>query len=278
MKRVNPYSRTDYFGRPLKKGRYAPKAIAFTIPGTNRTFMPGAYRASPATNGRRNVQRQGRVVVGSELKGVDTNCTTGGVAIIDTTTTNGNILVLNLVQQGTGYENRIGRKIFLKSIMMNINCVFTTTTAAAAPSAQHVPVLRMCIVWDKQPTGTIPVFSTIFARTVQNGTETADVLDPPRFDTMARYKILRDIYLDASTMCVNQIAVAGTPSVWEKQFREYIKLGGLETTFASTANPLTIADIATGALYFIIRQTDNGAAGEWTFGDNSTIRLRYSDP
>ena len=55
---------------------------------------------------------------------------------------------------------------------------------------------------------------------------------------------------------------------------EYLKINNLETTYSGSNNPVTIADIATGALYFVAR-----ALGATTSSVvcNLTSRVRYTD-
>ena len=112
-------------------------------------------------------------------KGLDTDISLSPA--IDTTNTNASSFVLNLVQQGNGSWNRVGRKIIPKSLrikgFVNILSTPTFATGVATPT-----FLRMVVVYDKQPSGgAIPTFDTIFGITAQDGTESCpDITSPPR--------------------------------------------------------------------------------------------------
>lgn len=212
-----------------------------------------------------------------EIKGMDTNIGTSGTAVVDTTGTNGNILVLNLMRQGAASENRVGRKVNLATLALRCMIQFATTTSAAAPSALDVGCLRIAVVWDNQPGATIPNFDDIFGRTTQDGSNSVSVLDPLRYQNVDRFKVLRDYYIDASSMSVNQTPVLGSASIYTKFIRDFIKLNDIESIYTGTASPMTIANISTGALYIIFRATDTGDAGEWFIDDASMARLRYVD-
>ena len=79
-----------------------------------RRARMAARRAEPA--------RFIRPARAGETKGMDTDISTG--AIVSTTNTNANIGVLNLVQQGAGAWNRVGRKIHAKSIRIKGVVIF----------------------------------------------------------------------------------------------------------------------------------------------------------
>jgi len=64
-----------------------------------------------------------------EIKGMDTELAIAG-PVLATTATNGDCFVLNLVQQGAGSWNRVGRKIRMKSLRLK-----GLITAALLPQA-----------------------------------------------------------------------------------------------------------------------------------------------
>ena len=75
--------------------------------------------------------------------------------VIDTTGTNqplsagGGLFLLNGVSQGTDFNARVGRKIMVKSILMNIN-YFPLTTASLNNTLGTYT--RFSIIYDTQPT------------------------------------------------------------------------------------------------------------------------------
>lgn len=209
-----------------------------------------------------------------EKKGMDTDISTG--AVVDTTNTNANIYVTNLVQQGAGSWNRVGRKIHSTSLRIKGFTRFTMVPTVAT-GITILPSLRMVVVWDKQPSGAaIPAFDNIFGITAQDGTESCpDITCPPRYDNMDRYQILRDCFWNPPAMA---IAATGTgPSnTIAMEVDEYIALPRLESVYSGQSTPMTIADISTGALYVCIRQTAQGG-GTSSAQFDGIARLRYND-
>jgi len=212
--------------------------------------------------------------IGGEVKGMDTSLALNPV--IATTNTNASVFVLNLMQQGNASWERVGRKAHLQSV--RIKCTFahafTTTAVTGAVSANQ---LRMVVVWDKQPSsGAIPTFDTIFGRTDQTGAESCQFIDPPRYDNMDRFSVLRDKLYDMNVTATNLGTAAQVINLYHCD--EFIKLNGRETVYSGTANPLTIASISTGALYVYFRAQLNSAADNITaVNDDAVARLRYTE-
>jgi len=215
-----------------------------------------------------------------EKKGCDVSFV--NTAIGSSNGTNAGIWLLNGVQEGVGSWNRIGRYIWNKSIELDLELDWLTSNTAM-DSAQTVATwVRCVVVWDKQPNnGTIPNFDTIFGHTDQAGVESASIMDHLRYDNMFRFKVLADTYINPSmvnTTAGNNQATAGLSIISDTRMRwhKYIKLGNKMTNFSGTANPVTTANISTGALYLVIRAPTTGDE-YWQIRGNSTARLRYVD-
>jgi len=209
-----------------------------------------------------------------ELKGMDTGVSTA--AVLNTTGTNGDITVLNLIQTGTGSWNRIGRKTCLKSLRIQgrAECVH----AVGATNDLLGNQLRIIIVWDKQPSGAaLPAFDDIFAVTDQSGAETTTYASPLAFDTMDRFRVIKDWTLVSNPMAIASTAVAGTDTVQnEFDIDEFVTLPNLDSNYSGQSTPMTIADINTGALYVITRSLlNNAATSVWSYVCNH--RIRYVD-
>jgi len=225
-----------------------------------------------------------------EPKGFDTavNIGTGGVGtgVIDTVITNGDAFCLNTCQQGTGFFNRNGRKINLKSLRLRIAIwhKYRTSNDLAVYDMEGNE-LRAVVVWDKQPTGTIPTFDTIFGRTNAQGTTTTAFKDPVKYPVMERFSVLMDEVVECNVNASSgNVTYAGTLSVAPGivsnfyNIDRFIMLKGRETVFGSTSNPATVADITTGALYLYYRAAwKRGDPNEVFITDDSVCRLRYSD-
>jgi len=210
-----------------------------------------------------------------DKKGMDTDI--GLSPVIATTNTNASSFTLNLIQQGAGSWNRVGRKAHLKSVRLVGNYIFTYTPTAATGAGVST-FCRMVLVWDKQPaapTGAVPTFDAIFGITAQDGTESCpDITCPPRFDNMDRFRILRDelVPLQAPGFSGTGTAPSTADSV---PFDYYVRLNNLETVFSGQTAPMTIADISSGALYVFFRALNNSAQA--TVGVDGIARLRYTD-
>jgi len=226
---------------------------------SNQQLMAAAVRAQKKT---------------TELKGVDTS-----IAIADvlaTTNTNVGVLTLNLIVPGNGSFNRVGRKVRLQSARM-FGQVFATFAAAGTTGTMAGATVRMILVWDKQPSGVLPTFDTIFGTTIADGTEATAPLDPLKFDNTARFRVLRDVRKSLNPKFHN--AEGGTEDyqyiMW--CFDEFVKLPSLETVYSGQSSPQTIADISSGALYFIARATTNTSNVTEMSINNSFCRVRYTD-
>jgi len=92
-----------------------------------------------------------------ELKGVDT-VLNGSIAVTDMTNSVG-IITLNLIQQGTGSWNRIGRQASLKSLRVTGELLGSWNDNFGTLSSLWN---RIVVVFDSQPTGVIPTKNAIF--------------------------------------------------------------------------------------------------------------------
>ena len=235
---------------------------------TKRLALPRALVASPFVPPRQVRVPAARAL--GEKKGMDTAISFA--QINSTVNDNSGMIVLNLIQQGAGSWNRVGRKVNLRSLRIRGDILHTQTTTSGITNGQ---VVRCVIVWDKQPSsGTIPQWQDIFGFTAQDGTEGTSMYAPIRYDNMDRFSILRDVTYDPQPG-----AKAGNPDIvtYYNTIDEYIRLGDRECVFSGQSNPMTIADISSGAIYFCIRAKTNNANTTQSNINNMTARLRYTD-
>ena len=216
-----------------------------------------------------------------EKKGCDVSFANSQIS--NGTATNANIFLLNGVQEGVGSWNRIGRYIWNKSVELDLSFQYQTSNTASDSVQDVAQWVRCIVVWDKQPNnGAIPTFDTIFGHTDQAGTESCSVQDHLRYDNMFRFKVLSDGYINpqmVNTAANNAAATAGASIISETSIRyhKYIKLGNKMTNFSGTANPMTTANISTGALYLILRTPMAVGNDAWSLTNFSTVRFRYVD-
>ena len=194
MKRALNYNDNRSFKRPR---------VSFNKGGISDRQANAAYDRAMAMSSVRRARSLNASL--PEKKGVDTAI--GPITtVLSTTNTNGDCFVLNLVQQGAGSWNRVGRKIHLKSLKYCIegNLVATPSGGGQLSGSD----LRIVLVWDKQPSGNaIPTFDEIFGRTIQDGTESCQFIDPPRYDNMDRFKVLRDKKFSVTPQAIPATAI-----------------------------------------------------------------------
>lgn len=254
-----------------------------------RGFKPTSYggqaqRAQYSTQ-KRSARRRRAVasarkpmyVVPMEKKGMDTDIITAGATVKATTNTNDDITIINLIRAGTGYFNRIGRKSHSVSVRLfgTVSCAYIHETTTGILQSN---CLRQVVVWDKQPTGVLPVFDAIFGTTDQAGTESTQYLDPLKYDNMDRFQILRDTKYVMNPLTENQ--QGGTADSVNQVFvvDEFIKLNNRESVYSGDSSPMTISDISSGALYVIYRAEIDGPTNTaWTVDPSCFARLRYND-
>jgi len=247
---------------------------------SRRTYGRGTKRFSQARYRRAYFNRR-RGVGKKEKKGCDVSFTS--TFITNATNTNANIFLLNGIQEGVGSWNRIGRYIWNKSLELDLAVQYRSASSASDSVQDVAQWLRCTVVWDKQPNnGSIPQFNTIFGHTDQAGTESVTVQDHLRYDNMFRFKVISDQYINpeyVNTSANNTAATSGASIISETTMRyhKYIKLGNKMTNFSGTADPMTTANISTGALYLVLRTPLGGGQDGWYLSDISTARLRYVD-
>lgn len=186
--------------------------------------MGGAPRAPLATRGFFN-RYGGR----GELKYVDVQ--PGGTAI----TTAGAVTLLNGVTQGADINNRIGRKITMKSILFR---GFILPSTTSAPNGDTV---RFLLVYDTQPNSPAAI------ALVTDILNSANYYAPLNLSNRDRFRVLCDKYVHmAATTYTAGALSAGDPV--QKSVKFFKKLNHT-VTFSSTTN--AIGNIATGGLYML---------------------------
>jgi len=213
-----------------------------------------------------------------ELKGVDVDTDLSAGNVLATTSTNAGIFTINLVSPGSGPNNRVGRKIRCFSVRIKGTATYQYA-ATATTGTMRSSSIRIALVWDKQPSGVLPVFSAIFGTTVIDGTEASEFLDPLRYDNTGRFRVLKDLVLTASPTGQNENGGTTDAMQITHVYDEFIDLKrsmNNETVYGGQTVPTAIADVSSGALYMIIRAQTNESTSQWTL-DNSFARLRYRD-
>lgn len=216
-----------------------------------------------------------------ELKGVDTNISSA--AIVNTTNTNANIIGINLINQGSGSFNRVGRKVYPRSVRLTGQLNVTATSNVANSDIGNVNV-RCVLVWDKNPNGTaLPQFDSVFGHTDAVGTETAFLWDAIRYDSTGRFKILKEFVIKSPTSSTYEIT-SGNAQEYICSFDQFYKFkSSYETIYASTQVAPTAplyTDISTGGLFLVYRVSvpSGRLATDYTVNvTEATARFRFTD-
>jgi len=194
----------------------------------------------------------------------------GGTTTIDTT---GSIGALNLIQSGSGFYNRIGRRIEMKSIHFKGNI---TPTANQATVTDYI---RIVLIYDRQTNGAYPAIGDILQSTDQAGANTTNCYSGLNMNYRDRFSILRDMKI-VIPECTNTAGVISTtmaidPTKPLNNLEFFVKLKGLLTQYRADSNPAVIGDIATGALYLVLLGNVANATAQWQLSFQT--RLRYND-
>jgi len=219
-----------------------------------------------------------------EYKYFDNNIATVSVP---TATVGADVGWLNQTTLGTWAVNRIGNKIIMKSI--HIQGILTVTGAPTTPVIPNV--IRMALIYDKQPSGTgqLPTAADVFQSINGLGTAEVSVFSGVNISNRERFIILRDykrltprIEYDGKTPIfeLQQNGALGQGSEKSGQtyfIDDYVKLN-LPTVYKVNAST-TLNDynnMETGAL--LLMCFAGGQSGNWVFSHSSRVVFKEENP
>lgn len=216
-----------------------------------------------------------RMASPGEVKALSLNFATGG-AITSTFQfdTTGTFQLLNGIQGGAGFSQRVGRKIKLKSLklQLNINPVANRT----APG----DLGRVIIFYDRQTNGALPAVADLLQDTNTAAANTTNIQVGPNLSNRDRFTIIRDykFTLPAAVVAANGVPTSAYPDSFEGEHQSfiqwYIKLKDMDTVFnAETAD---IGSIASGSLVIFVAGGVALGTNAWQINSWHS-RLRYYD-
>jgi len=198
----------------------------------------------------------------------------------------GQYFMLNGVQEGAGFYNRIGRRIRMKSLHFRATIKPSGTNVAAFATT----ATRIMIVYDRQANGAIPAPADLIQSYQDNGTSSSLVWDGINMNNRDRFVVLMDNYLTlppvgamgaspASSVLSFQSANESKAGHTQGQtlMNRFIKLKGLETHYKASSNPAAIGDIATGSLLLFVRNEDAAVPPAATWNIFLASRLKFFD-
>lgn len=186
--------------------------------------------------------------------------------------TSGTGWCLNIVKEGSGPSQRIGRKITMKSLRLR-------GVIVPPGGYDQYQILRFIVVYDRQTNGTLPVFTTLFQNIDLNGAFTSGALASLSVNMTERITVLMDetmVVASENNSSTTGLATDNTIGLTDTQsklinFDRYIKLNQ-ETQYKGTTG--VIGDISTGGVYAYFLFNTGGATGLALMCNS---RLRYVD-
>lgn len=171
----------------------------------------------------------------------------------------GSVTLLNTIAQGASVQQRVGKKVVLKSLQCR-GSSFNNSTATANDTAYM-------IVYDKRPTGALPnitdILNTISAKSMNNDANAG------RFSVLKRC----DQILVGNQSMTGAVANALTElAILDETW--FLDLKGREVVYKAAATG-AIGDIEQGALYLVT--VGNTAAGTAAATLSVGFRLRFLD-
>jgi len=204
----------------------------------------------------------------AEVKLVDT--VNGSPTITSVINTTGTITAMNLIQSGSGFNNRVGRRIEMKSVHL-VGILKQTGTVNVSNDYG-----RVVVVYDRQPNGALPAITTILLQYDQSSTTSTTAFSGLNPDQRERFMIVADEHIALPSVVAASGLTGGVDGLSVTfNINRFIKLRNLTTHFQHDSNPAVIGDVATGALYVFTL----GAFASGSEGWNASLswRLRYVD-
>nr|UOF76876.1 capsid protein [Cressdnaviricota sp.] len=235
---------------------------------TARRATVRAFRGAATT---RTALRRNRYMPMSaghqEVKLIDGTAATPGANALNLNST-GQVTCVNLISSGSGFNNRIGRKIDLKSLHLTGLIAQTGTASTTNDYA------RICVIYDRQTNGVLPTYAEIFTNYSQSSTTASTSFSGLNPDNRERFVMLADQRLVLPATPVS--GVNGSVDALSTTFsiNRFLKLNQT-TMYKGDTSPSIIGDIATGAVYIVT--IGSIASGSEPYRAQLTWRLRYMD-
>jgi hypothetical protein len=173
-------------------------------------------------------------------------------SVVDT----GGINPCNWVIQGADVNNRVGSKVTMKSL--SVNLTFSCVTSLGNS-------IRIMVVLDKQPNGLPLARAELF----QVAGLATDFISPTNISWRGRFRVLRDE--------VHDFAESGSaPMVSQYTYKTYVKKI-ITTDYKSSTGFGQVGDLSTNAIYLLCFVETPGSVTELVVCQSGHVRLRYYD-
>jgi len=262
-----------------KRKKTASRRAASTRPG--KKLMARGYASFQASRAAQGVIGRSPATRGSRVRGVEVKAVdmpainAGGDSLFKLISTTATFDLLNGIQEGASFYNRIGRRTHMKSVHVTGQITVSSNAGAAAND-----YLRVMLIYDRQPNGTFPAIADLLLDYGNDGTSFTTSYSKGNLNNVERFAILRDCRIPVGDANNSQAAstfgaqmIPGAPGA--NQINWFVPLKDLETHYKSTTNPAAVGDIATGGLYLVTYGSNVAATAAYGFTYNA--RLRFID-
>lgn len=194
-------------------------------------------------------------------------------------------LLMNGLQDGSAYWNRIGRKINMTSYSIEGSFIPNVAATEGDRATFHI---RYIVIYDRQPNGTAPNYSDIFTSRTDDGSAIATIYSQVNEANKDRFLILENkLFMVPSGNITNDPAAGlkydsfswGCRDLcvgdWSPvNIKTYRKLPALPTSYSASTGD--IGDIRTGSLYMMLIHNST-TGGECPLQFIGSIRMRFAD-
>jgi len=187
---------------------------------------------------------------------------------------------LNGIQQGTGRYERIGKQVWLKTLEYSL--YITPQSAPVLTQKWNTDQVRIMIVLDRKPTGTLPLISDILKVQGYDGATSTNPTAFTNLDNQKRFKILMNwepvlpSFQHNTDGTIEKVGPCIDPTSPTFSKHGYIRLKKLCSYLNTTGS---LAAIESPALYIVWDSFYSGiAAGSSPWYLRIETRLRYYDP
>jgi len=188
-----------------------------------------------------------------EMKQVDINQTT---VTLNATTTS--VTFVNGIAPGTAKYQRVGNKVAPAYVDMQLTALNNSTTTPL--------FFKYALVWDKQPTGTLPNYSDIYQDVNAAGTSSTSFFAGRNMDTTDRFITIAS---EDAYMLPTAASSGGKNAIMVRALRS---LRGYQQQFKGT--DALLGSVGTGALYMVLFANTDGTQ---TMTVNFDCRYKYTD-
>ena len=184
----------------------------------------------------------------------------------------GAAFLLNGLQEGTSFYNRLGRKVCGKSLR-----IIGQIGQSSFETNKNPEYFRIIVVYDRQINGAFPPVSAILLNYRSNGTSATSAFSQLNMDNVDRFIILRDkkyaVCNNNSTDGMEQVSASAIDYKGDYNIDEYIKLGKLDTNYKGSSG--AVGDISTGGLLIYLLGTEEAERNGYIF--RGSCRYRFYD-